>query len=226
MKCLVSLQSPENNDNFKLYFVLRAILAPKGWCKKWTQKRCLGSKFTNHKKAVNRVTSEHLHKSLICLSNWLHQSRACWTLSIVGWSAVNRPSLKVIGGSNGRSSASHVQRYGPKSFKNCRLIYNERILIAGWLSAIDITWSSPISQSSQAWDDVTASFACWNSAAHYLLFDSGFKPYLKVGRNDDHIFWVHSSFILCVFQLTNLPYLSSSVRICAQGFRIANQAAN
>jgi hypothetical protein len=126
--------------------VLGAFTTPADVYENWTHRRCLESIFTNHRLPPNSVTSELINKALIYLSNLLYQSKVGWTLSIVGWSAVNRPSLKVIGESNGRSSASHVQRYGPKSFKNCRLIYNERILIAGWLCAIDITRSSPISQ--------------------------------------------------------------------------------
>jgi hypothetical protein len=95
-------------SNFIL--ILGAFLPSSDGCKKRIHRQYLGSKFTNHTKAVNQASSEYLHEGLIFLLNQLYWSRVCWTLYIDGWNVVNRLSQKCIGGSNRRPSAPHVQR--------------------------------------------------------------------------------------------------------------------
>ena len=157
-------------------------------------------------------------------TNHIHQglARTCALMDELLWTGRHQNALV---GQIGDLALHMCKDNNPNHSKLLIWICNERVLFTDRLRAVDINWIKPQIVVNQAWDDVTTIFACKNSAAYFLLFNTGFQPCTKVRKHAGCIFGAHCPRVFCLHQLTILSHLCYSACICAQGLRATNQEA-
>ncbi len=157
-------------------------------------------------------------------TNYIDQEFAgpCALMDEMLWTGCHK---NVLVGPIGDLALHMCKDNNPNHSKLLIWIRNERVLITDRLRAMDINWIKPQIVVNQAWDDITTIFACKNSAAYFLLFNTGFSNIHRSETMLAHIFGAHWSRVFCLHQLTILSRHCYSACICAQGLRATNQWA-